>query len=135
MHLRIVVAEGHLTQTNQHNTFHTPSHIILAVKEHIWTKVNDSFVQAQSLIPMNCECPCKCDGVLVALTLMPAMSASGTVAVREGQCYSRKGLAGRPSLLGAVVSLWTKAADSAIVQARHKRSFAVAHVIFPNIQL
>lgn len=55
------------------------------------------------LNPMVCDYPCKYDGVLVALKLMPAMSASGTMVVREGQCYSRKGLAGRLSLLGAAV--------------------------------
>ena len=82
----------------------TPCMLLTLLKlghEHTQTKVNESFVQAQTLNPTDGDRPCKCNRVLVAQKVMPAMSAFGTVAVTEGQRDLRKGLAGRLSLLRA----------------------------------
>ena len=73
MHFCFILVEGRSSQANQHDTMHAPNptqcNISLTMSKDVWTQVDDSPSQAQSLNFVDRDCPCKNYGKLIPLDL------------------------------------------------------------------
>ena len=78
MHIYFVVVEGPSGQANQHNTIHAPDstqcNISLTMCKDVWTQVNDSPTQAETLNFVDIDCPFKNYGELIPVKLILAIS-------------------------------------------------------------
>ena len=86
MHFYFVLVEGCSSQANQHDIIHAPDptqrNISLTVSKDVWTQVDDSPSQAQTLNFVDRDCPCKNYEKLIALELILAIS---TIEPRDGR--------------------------------------------------